>query len=175
MKNLVLAVALLFFSQLAEAFSYTLEITQEDLQLKISAMMPMEKKKFFITVVLSEPKVDLSVGNNEIGVFSHVEVIVPGGIKGTGTATITGSLSYDPDKSEFFYKDPNVVSLNVDGLPPKYLPNAKKIAQLAASKYLSARPIYKLKDENLKLKLVKAVLQSVKVENDLLLVELSAF
>ena len=138
-------------------------------------MMPMEKKKFFITVVLSDPDIDLSVGNNEIGIFSHIEVSAPGGIKGSGTAKITGSLSYDPDKGEFFFKDPDIVSFESKDIPPEFLPKAKNIAQIAADQFLSVKPVYKLNDNNMKQKLAKAVLQSVKVDGNQLLVELSVF
>jgi hypothetical protein len=175
MKKLILALGLMLTSQLSSAFSYTLEITEDELQSKVTAMMPMEKNKFFMTVVLSNPDVDLAVGNNEIGIFSHVDVVAPGGIKGTGRTKMTGTLSYDSEKKEFFFKNPKIVSLEADNMPPAFITKAKEIAQIAVSNFLSTRPVYKLSDENLKDKLAKAVLKSVKVENNLLFVELSAF
>ncbi|MBP9778249.1 MAG: DUF1439 domain-containing protein [Rickettsiaceae bacterium] len=175
MKKLIIALGLMFMSKLSFAFTYTLEITEDELQSKITAMMPMEKNKFFITVTLSNPDVDLSVGNNEIGIFSHVEITAPGGVKGTGRAKITGTLSYDPEKKEFFFKDPKIVSLEADKVPSTFIPKVKEIAQIAANNFLSTRPVYKLTDENLKHKLAKAALQSVKIENNQLLLELSVF
>lgn len=172
--TLVLA-ALLMCSQIAMAFSYTLKITEEELQSKVSAMMPIEKKTFFITIILSKPDIDLSVGNNEIGVFSHIDVMAPGGINGTGKARITGSLRYDSEKSEFFFKNPKIVSLESGDIPPHLLPKVRDVAQLAASQFLSTRPVYRLSDDNLKQKLVKAVLQSVNVKNNLLIIELRVF
>jgi len=175
MKKFILTIAMLMCSQLAMAFSYTLEISAGELQTKVSAMMPMEKKKFFVTVVLSNPDIDLSVGNNEIGVSSHIKIMALGGITGSGNAKITGSLSYDPKKYEFFFKNPKIVSLELANIPPILLPKVKKVAQLAVSQFLSKKPIYRLKDDNVKQKLTKAVLQSIKVENNQLLAELSLF
>ena len=48
MKKLIIALGLMFMSKLSFAFTYTLEITEDELQSKITAMMPMEKNKFFI-------------------------------------------------------------------------------------------------------------------------------
>ncbi len=174
-KHVLLALFLMASTQLAMAFSYTLEISEEELQEKVSNMMPLEKKKYFVTVILSNPEVSLANGNNEIGVFSHVKVIAPGGIQGSGKVKITGSLRYDADKGEFFFNDPQIVNLEVGDVPEKYLPNIKNIAQSVVGKVLATRPVYKLKDDNLKHKLAKSVLQSIKIENSRLLVELSAF
>ncbi|HED35710.1 MAG TPA: DUF1439 domain-containing protein [Gammaproteobacteria bacterium] len=174
-KRILLAIFLMASTQLAMAFSYTLEISEQDLQEKISKMMPMEKKKYFVTVILSSPEVSLADGNNEIGVFSHVKVIAPGGIQGTGKVSITGSLRYDSDKGEFFFNHPEIVSLEVDDVPEKYLPNIKNIAQSVVGKVLATRPVYKFKDDNLKHKLAKSVLESIKIENRKLFVKLSAF
>ena len=175
MKKIILIAALILYAQVALAFSYTLQISEDELQAKVSDMMPIEKKKFFITVILSNPHIDLAVGNNEIGLFSHIEILAPGGIKGEGKAKISGSLSYDSEKSEFYFKNPKIVNLQSENIPPNLLPKVKQIAQLAASQFLSVRPIYKLTDKNLKQRLAKAVLQSVKVEKNHLLVGLSLF
>ncbi|VAW63570.1 hypothetical protein MNBD_GAMMA10-3300 [hydrothermal vent metagenome] len=175
MKRVILAVFLMVSAQLAMAFSYTLEIAQEELQEKVSKMMPMEKKKYFVTVVLSNPKVDLSSAENKIAVFAHVGVIAPAGIKGNGKVKIMGSIIYDAEKGEFFFDNPEIVSLEVDDVPEKYIPKIKGIAQSIVSKILAARPVYKFKDDNLKHKLAKSTLKSVKVEKNTLLVELSAF
>ena len=65
--------------------------------------------------------------------------------------------------------------MEVKNLPEKYLPKAREAAQLAIEKSLATRPIYRLKDNDLKQKLAKAVLQSVNVKNEKLLVTLSVF
>jgi Protein of unknown function (DUF1439) len=175
MLRILLCITLLIISQLALAFSYTLEITEQELQDKVSAMMPMEKKKYFVTVRMFDPEVDLSKESNEIGVFTNIEVITPGGFRSTGRANIKGTLSYDSEKGAFYFHNPTIVSLEVDKLPEKFSPKVKKITQLAVTKAMSVYPIYKFKDNKIKHKLAKAVLESIAVKNESLHVTLSAF
>ena len=177
MIRALLVTALLFSAQMALAFSYTVEIPEEELQKKVSAMMPIEKKKLFVTVVLSKPEVDLMEGEDKIGVFSHIEVRVPGaaGLKGSGRVNITGSLSYDAKKGAFFFHKPSIVRLEVDKIPGKYMKNVKKAVELIAKKVLATRPVYTLKDDNVKQKLAKSVLETVSVKDQQLEVVLSVF
>lgn len=175
MKQIFLAIGLMFFTQMAMAFTYTLEISEQELQKKVSAMMPMKKKQFFLTVILSRPNVDLAPESNEISVFSHIDVLAPGGIKEQGDVKISGTLSYDPDKGEFFFHNPSIPSLAIKNVPEKFIPEIKKITEVIASKILSKHPIYKLRDDNLKHKLAKAVLRSVTVKNEQLHIVLDTF
>ncbi len=71
--------------------------------------------------------------------------------------------------------NPTIVDLKINGIPDKYQPKIRKLAQITISKILSSRPVYKLKDDNLKHKLAKATLDSVLVENEKLLVTLTVF
>ena len=65
--------------------------------------------------------------------------------------------------------------IKINKVPDKYIPKIKKIAQDIASKILATKPIYKFKDNKLKHKLAKSVLESVTVQEEKLLVKLSAF
>ena len=171
----LLAFAILAMAHSSVAFSYTLEISESELQEKVSAMMPMKKKNVFVAVTISDPKVDLIKESNEIGVFSNIEVIALGSLKGSGRAYIKGTLKYEAQKGEFYFRDPTVVSLDVDNVAKKFIPNIKKITQLAITKAMSVYPVYKFKDDNIKHTLAKAALKSVTVEHEKLLVTLSAF
>ncbi len=154
------------------AFSYTVEISEAELQAKVSAMMPMEKTAFFVTVILSNPNVDLTNGNNEIGFFSHIEVKMLGKIKGSGKVKITGTLSYEAEKTAFFFHEPKIVRLEIKNTSEKVTLSVKKVVGIAARKILATRPIYTLSDDNLKHKLAKSVLKSIKVENEKLYIVL---
>lgn len=147
------------------AFTYTLEISEATLQKKISAMMPMEKKKYIFTVTLSEPEVELIDGNNEMSVFSHIEIMAPKGIRGSGRAKITGSLSYKAETCEFFIENLKIEKFEIDKVSEKYNSQIKAIVQLVGSKMLEKWPVYRLKDDKLHHKLVKAMLQSVSVKD----------
>lgn len=175
MVRSILILFLLLSSQLASAFSYTLEIAEGELQEKVSKMMPLKLKKYFITIILTEPKINLLKDNNKIGIFTHIEVKAPGGIKGTGKVSIVGSLSYDSKNNGFFLKNPIIEKLEINKIPDKYMPKIRSISQKGISKLLTKRPVYRLKDDNLKHKLAKSVLKSVSVNNEKLFVVLSVF
>ena len=175
MKQVLLAVIFMIVSQTAMAFSYTLELSEAEIQDKVSAMMPIQKKKFFVTIIMSNARVALISASNEIGLVSDIEVSAPGGVKGAGSAEITASLRYEPDKGEFFLDNLNIVDLQIDKVPEKLVPKAKSILQIIATKVLATKPVYQFKDDNLKHKLAKATLKSIVVENQMLLVELGVF
>jgi hypothetical protein len=162
-------------SQASSAFTYTIEITERSLQEKIDAMMPLTRKQFFITVTLSEPKINLIKDSNEVGFFTHVEVLVPGGLKGSGRGKIQGTVSYKPERGEFYLHNPSIVSLEIDRLPKKLMPKISQIAGVILSKSLSQYPVYKLKDSDSGHQLAKATLKSIKVGDDKLLVTLGMF
>jgi len=168
-------IVLLALSQYAQAFSYTLEITEQELQEKVAAMMPLERKNQFASVTISDPKVDLIKQSNEIGVFAKVSIIVLGGIKGSGSVKIQGTLSYDAAQGAFYLHEPKVVGLTIDNAPKQFSLNAQKITQRALTKAMLKYPIYQFKDRNTKEKMAKAALESVTVENGKLLVKLSVF
>lgn len=171
----VIGLIILALTNFANAFSYTKEFTEVELQQKVEAMMPLEKKKFFITIVITDPTMDLIESSNKLGIQAHIQAIAPGGIKGSGITNITGTISYAQAEGSFYLKDPTIVSLQINGMPDKYQKKIKSLAQASISKVLSSRPIFKFKDDSLKHKLAKAALESVVVENQKLLVKLSVF
>lgn len=165
---------LVLVSNLALAFSYTVEIPEQEIQEKLAAKMPLKAKKLLAKVILSNPAVDLIKDSNRIGVAADFEARLPG-IKGKGRVNIIGDLSYNPDKGEFYLHKPEIASLTLDKLPDQYDEDIRRVLQPLAAKALEAHPVYKLKDDDLRQKLAKAVLQSVSVKNEKLVVVLSAF
>ena len=175
MKNWFLWLVLAAHSSWANALTYTVNISQQELQSKVEALMPIEKTKLFVTVVLSNPIIDLAESSNEIGLFSRILISAPGGLGGQGTIKLAGSLLYNADQGAFFLNNPQIQSIESKDVAAKHLDKVQQIAQLALEQYLSAKPIYRFKDDNMKHKLAKAVLQSVTVENQQLVVELTVF
>jgi hypothetical protein len=173
--TVLLVFAVLVMAQSSVVYSYTLEISESELQKKVSAMMPLTKKNMFVAVTLFDPKVDLIKESNKIGVFTNIEVVALGHLKGSGRANITGTLKYDAQKGEFYFKDPKIVSLEVDNVAEKYVPKIKKLTQQALTKSMSVYPVYKFNDEDIKHKLAKAALKSVIIEQEKLLITLSLF
>ncbi len=175
MFRITLFAALLFITQAALAFSYTLEITEGELQQRLETIMPLERSQYFVTVKLSKPKVNLLPSNNRIGITSNISASIPGLLQGKGRATITGSIRYDSKRGAFYLDKPVIEKLQVDNLPKKYLPQVKDMAQKALSKSLSSKPLYQLNDKDLRQKLAKSMLKGISIKNETLFVELSAF
>lgn len=175
MMRVVSGLLLLVVTQAALAFSHTIEIPEAELQQKVSAMMPLERKMYFITVTLTEPEVKLLGQTNRIGIASRIEASIPGGIKGSGRVALNGTLSYQSKSGEFYYTDPVITDLQVDGLPKKYLPQVRSITQVLLENALAVHPVYTLSDTNLKQALAKAVLKSITVTDGKLVVVLGIF
>jgi hypothetical protein len=175
MKQLFLGIILALQCGVSSAFSYTLELPEAELQVKADAMMPLEKKKFFVTTILTNPVIDLLASTNEIGLTTDVSVKAPGNIAGSGKVSFRGSLRYDNDSGSFFFENLNVDSLIVENVSPESLPKIKKMLEYVARKFLAVKPVYKFKDDNLKHKLAKSVLKSIRVDSGILFVELGLF
>lgn len=164
---------LMLVSNLALAFSYTLEIPEQEIQEKLAAKMPLEAKKLLAKVILSNPAVDLIKDSDRIGVAADFEARLPG-IKGKGRVNLIGDLSYSPNQGEFYLHKPEIAGLTVDKVPDRYDEDIRQVLQALAAKALEKHPVYKLKEDDVKQKLAKAMLQSVSVKNEKLVVVLSA-
>lgn len=175
MGRLLFFIFMLIAVPSVQALSYSLKIPEKKLQEKVTAMMPIEKKKFLIKVTLFNPKVRLLNDNDKISIYSQVDVLAPGKISVSGEAKISGDLSYDSKKGAFFLKNPKIESLMINKLPKIYSSKVKKISQIIIDKLLSTYPVYKLKDSNVKQKLAKSVLKSISIKNKILTAKLSLF
>ncbi|MFT5226877.1 MAG: hypothetical protein ACI8XX_002644 [Polaribacter sp.] len=175
MKNIFLTIFLVLHGASALAFSYTLELSETNIQERADAMMPLEKKKFFVTTILTNPLIDLIQTTNELGLSTDVEIKAPGNIVGNGKVSFTGALRYDNDSGSFYFDNLKVVSLEVNKVPPKTLPKIKKILELVAKKFLAKKAVFTFKDDNLKHKLAKSTLKSITVEDQSLIIELGIF
>jgi hypothetical protein len=174
LRNIVV-ILIAFASQMVFALDYTQEITEQEIQEKVSALMPVVKKKYFVTVKISDPKIDLIKEINEVGILANIDASAPGGIKGNGEVMIQGALDYDPKKGAFYFKNPKIISLKIDQVPANFIPDIQALAQTALTNALATYPVYQFKDDNLKHRLAKSVLKSLKVQDEKLLITLSAF
>ncbi len=156
-------------------FSYTLKISEARIQQELAAIMPVKKSKFFVTVVLFEPKIELITEGNKIGLYVHTAISVPGRVKALGILNITGSLSYNAETKEFFFTQAVIEKLEIAGIQDKYLVQVKTIIQWLAKRIMMKKAIYSLKQEGLKYKFAKSTLKSVSVKGKNLLVVLELF
>ena len=166
---------LLFMSQLSYAFEYTLEFTEVQLQEKISAMMPVTKQTMMATIVVDQAKLELIEGSDKLAIAAKLNATLLGGLNATGDVKIQGTLSYNAKQGAFYLKDPEVVELNINEIPPRFHEQIKQLAQKGIAKKLSTQPVYKLKDDDMKQSLAKSMLKSLQVKNKTLIATLGLF
>lgn len=175
MLRTLLLIFLLGCSGLTKALSYTLEVSEQQLQDKLSAMMPIEKSHFILSIILSEPQLNLVKQTNEISIFVNIKALIAGKVQGTGRGRVTGSLSYEPTQGAFYFKQPKISELEIDNLQQQFAPKVKELTQQVISKTMENYPIYTLDDNDTQQKLAKSMLQSLQVKNQTLFITLNAF
>ncbi len=166
--KLLISLMIVLMASFANAFSYTHSLSEAELQQEIEKVMPIVKKKYFLTMTLSNPKINLIEGSNELGLRSDINVSAPGVMKGDGRAHIVGKLEYNQAQGAFYFKKARLLELTMKGIPPDILPDIKKAAQSSLTRSLSKRPIYVLKDNDIKQQIAKSTLQSIEVKNQAL-------
>jgi hypothetical protein len=172
MFRTLLFIVLTATSQIAHTLEYVKEISKQEIQAEASAYMPYEITKYFVNIKILNPEIDLLKETDEISLQANIEVNAPGIIKGAGKVTINGTLDYDAINGEFYIRNPSIMSLAIDEVTEKLTSEIKNIAQIILSSALITYPVYRFKDDNLKEKLAKSVLKSVKVKNEKLFITL---
>jgi hypothetical protein len=135
--------------------------------------MPIEKRN--ILSLLSNPIIDLLKESDEIAIRANIDTSASDGIKGSGEVMIKSTLDYEPIKGEFYFKNLRIVSLAIDKVAKNFIPIIQDIAQAALSKVMAVYLVYKFKDENVKHKLAKAVLKSLEVKDEKLIITFGVF
>jgi len=153
------------------ALGYTLKLSEADLQKRVSAMMPIEKKQLFMTVIVSDPTVSLLAESDQVSVFLNVEAIAPGGLKGSGRGRVLGKLHYDKSKGAFFLQDPKLDQLVIDRVPTTISQQISSVSQAMITATLASYPLYTLNDKDFKQKMAKSMIESIVVKDQHLLIK----
>jgi len=169
----ILVICLLTLSSLATALPYTLQITEQELQEKLSKELPMERQAAYISAEIYDSRVDLIEGSNEIGVYTSMDITVFGNIKGSGQAYAKGAITYNEEKKAFYLINPDIVSLEIKNIPPDFIPEIKKIAQLSLEQALKIYPLYLFSDQETQEKMAKSSLESILVKDKTLFIKMS--
>jgi len=76
MVRSIIFILLSVVSQVVFALEYIQEITEQEIQKKVSTLMPIEKKKYFVTVKISNPEIDLIKETDEIGIKHILKLLL---------------------------------------------------------------------------------------------------
>ncbi len=171
MKKLFLFFVLSLMTNAAIAFTYTLELSEAELQTRITSAQPIQQQRFGMTIIFTDIKIGIVPVSDEISFSSPMDVIIPSDLKATGAVTMRGKLRYDENLGEFFLDAPVIDDIKVNGVTPSTLARIKPITQYAARAIVTKHSIYKF-DNSLNQKLAKALLKSVDVKNKTLFIVL---
>ena len=182
MQKLGLIIAVVLLVSLLGAYfyfggrEYQFRFSEDELRGKLSKRLPIEKTYLFIfQVVLDRPRVTLVEGSDrvqaglDLTLNIHInEEPLPLG----GSVDASGGVRYDPLEGAFYLTDPVVERLAVQGIPARYTDRVNSVLTKAIAEYYKDRPIYTLKESDVKQAAAKLVLKSVVVQNRLLVVTL---
>ena len=157
------------------ALGFTKTISQQELQSQLQNITPITKKKWLMSVTISEPKIQLRSGQNGIEFTAKITASAPGNIKGEGRGTVAGDIEYRPQQGAFYLTSIELKSFSVNDMPQKLLPQVQAFAQKQISKAMRQYPIYKLDDTDLKQQLLKSSLKRVEVMDQALKLEFELF
>jgi len=164
-----------FLSFKADALSYTKVFTEPELQQKLDKLMPVEKKKFFVTVVVANPQLSLASSDDRLTLKVDIKASLLGGVKGNGAATVNSGIRYDNQLGAFYLNEPKLIALELNGAPTNIQPKIQKLVQKLVANALVKKPIFTFDESDMKHKLAKSSIKEIRIEDKQLLVELSWF
>ena len=157
---------LLVLTTSADAFSYTVTVAEQELQEYLSLIKPLEKRSRLYRIKLSDPRVKLIKGDERIHFSVQMALSLLGAVHTQGRAEVSGEVEYNPETSQFFLIRPEVEAIEVAGISERTSQKIKSVLQKVIGTTFSKVKVYQLQDDDVKQKMLKAVLESVVVGQD---------
>lgn len=152
--------------------SYTFEIKAKDLEKRIATIFPIKKKKLIFVFKISDPQVELPPEkDSKIGIGITLKVSIPGLLSAQGRGLVMGEIDYWAEEGEFYFFDPEVRKLEIDGLPRRYQSEVAELFDMIIKSALGDMCIYKFNEKDRKQAIAKRLLKSVRVEDERLKVQ----
>jgi hypothetical protein len=166
----IVLIGLCSVSQKAQAYSLTM--TQKDLQKMTNTWFPVQQTTAIGDVELSSPRIVLPSGSDRIECAVNIRIEIPGQYIATGNGVIDGELDYSAERGEFYLRNPRLMRLTVDGLPPSYDEIVLSVINDLTQQHLPLIVVYRLDRQKIAHASVLRTLKSVRVHKGQLLVEL---
>jgi len=144
---------------------HTILLTAADIQQSLHRKLPVSTSKLLVTATVRALDVEFAETGNRIFLSPEVELGVVGQTALRGRATVAGQIRYAPETGEFFFDQPQIASVAIEGLPESLRPAAEEVIARCAEGYLASAPVYRLKQSDFKQSLAKMVLKSVQTRN----------
>ncbi len=172
MKKLFLSITLLMLSNIALSLSYTMEITEKDLQKKVQAFMPLTQKNNLISVTVKNPVIDIMKDSNKVGLSSAIDATALGGIQGSGTIDVAGNIIYNKEQGAFFLQNIEVMDFKSAKINDNYKDVVKVLAKELLNSALKAHPIYQFDTSKTEGQIAKSSFKSIKIKDEKLLLKM---
>lgn len=152
--------------------SYTFEIGAKELEKRIVPLFPIKKKKLIFIFKITDPEVILPPDrDNRVGISVSMKVSIPGLLAARGRAVIHGEIDYWAEEGEFYFFDPEIDELAIDGLPRRYQDEVRGLFESIIRSAVSDLCIYKFDTEDRRQLIAKRMLKSIRVEDEKLKVQ----
>jgi hypothetical protein len=152
--------------------TFTIVIPQEKIQQALNEKFPINKTHLLIfTVQYANPRVILEEGSDRLTAGVDAKALFKmNDVSFSGTAVISGLLEYSRETGEFMLKQATVEKLDIEGIPERYAKKVNDVSTLAVKEYLDRKPVYRLKQSDVKQSLAKLALKKVTVRDQALVV-----
>ncbi|HPF38512.1 MAG TPA: DUF1439 domain-containing protein [Phycisphaerae bacterium] len=165
LAGLAITVTIAFFALKGDEF--TVYVEPEKIQEAIDAKLPFSKRVALIfDLHIRDTKITLPEGTDRIQASTNIDLggKLQGETKNVGGAVVSeAGIRYDQENFCFYILDPEVRSVTIQGVPEQYTQRVTDAAKPILQKYLSEVRVYRIRDDNVKMKLAKAVLKRVRV------------
>ena len=152
-------------------------ISKEQILQRMNDRLPVTETYLYIfKVTYGSPSIELNETSQRINAGLDVSVQItlldnPEPLRGHLDAA--SGIRYDPIAGAFFLTDPEITNLQLDGLPDRWAANAANVVDQGLTSYFATHPIYTL-TETQSNRAAKAVLQSLSIEGDRVVLQLGA-
>jgi hypothetical protein len=151
--------------------NYALRIPLQHIQSQVAGQFPITREKYLLTMEMKDPLVKLDDINNRIGMEVTIDLKAPGNLKASRRAFIHGRLEYRRAAGELYLTELRVEHPADGGWLEQYLSVVETLAKAAINLQMNHTPIYTLDRSQPVQALLHAVVKTIKVQGDNVVIE----
>ena len=174
MQFLKTIAALCAFAASSLSSAYEVIVTESQIQQNITSRMPLTRQGKMMSVTLDNTVVDLLGNGNRVRIQSDIALLTTIGLQSRGNLTAEGDVRFDDDSDSFFIDNPQVIDLNIDGVPAAYKPSVIQLAQQTLAPAFSGQAVYVLKDDGTQA-LARMLLRTMTIDEHQVVLDFSPF
>lgn len=171
MKSFLFALSLLIS---LSSHAFIIEMSEEDVEEKISKGLPYELKTEILKVSIQQPNVIFPENSDRLQVEVNV-VLETLSDSYKGTATLESGIAYKAEQGAFYLQDPQITDLKIPGLSFGFQLTGKQLLNQIAKDYFSRIKVYQLDNNKPGESMASSMLNGVTIKNQKLLLDVDLF